>query len=271
MKYIKNILNEFKKRATKVDKRIRFVSSALILTSLLLVSTFFLFDKAPFFIILFVISGYILTSLSILEGIDKIEWLMLFLMPIALTVAFYLFYFLFPVRWLTRLPFIIIYGISIYAVLLCSNIFNVGVEKSLQLYRAAFSVNFFFQLLVAFLFFNTILSFKLNFLVNSLIVAVLSFLLAIHLIWTLKLDLKLERYIFLFAFFIALLLGELTSVLSFIPLKPIIFSLFLSATYYSLAGLIYNYVDQRLFKETIREFVTVWVVVLVIVFLSISW
>ena len=67
---------------------------------------------------------------------------MLFLLPILLSVAMYLFYFLFPVRWLTRIPFVLVYGISMYAVLLSSNIFNVGVEKNLQLFLA-FSLSHF--------------------------------------------------------------------------------------------------------------------------------
>jgi len=71
-------------------------------------------------------------------------------MPIVLSIAFYMFYFLFPVRWITRIPFIALYAIAIYATLLCSNIFSIGVEKSLQLYRAAFSINFLFQMFASF-------------------------------------------------------------------------------------------------------------------------
>ena len=82
---------------------------------------------------------------------------------------FLLFYFLFPTRWITRIPFIIFYSISVYAMFLVSNIFNVGVEKSLQLYRAAFSVNYFYQSLMVFLFANLILSLKLNFFLGGLL------------------------------------------------------------------------------------------------------
>jgi hypothetical protein len=53
-----------------------------------------------------------LTYFSILEGIEKIELLMLFFMPIVISIAFYISYFLFPARWLTRIPFVAIYAVS---------------------------------------------------------------------------------------------------------------------------------------------------------------
>ena len=141
---IKALRQFFEKRANKIDKRLRLVISVLVLGLLMLISTFFNFDKVFFFLPIFIVVTYLLSYFSLLEGIKKIGWFGLFLMPELVTVFFYLFYFLFPGRWLTRLPFIFIYEVSIYAVLLCANIFNVGVEKNLQLYRAPFSIHFFF-------------------------------------------------------------------------------------------------------------------------------
>ena len=192
-------------------------------------------------------------------------------MPVILSISFYLFYFLFPVRWLTRLPLVVLYTISVYAVFLSANIFNVGVEKSLQLYRAAFSINFFYQTVVMFLFTNALFSFKFNFIINASTVFLITFLLGFQLIWSVKLDLKIERIIILLAFLIALIIGQLTLVGSFVPIKPTILALFLSSSYYSISGLIYNHLDQRLFKETLKEFISVWIIVFVITFLSLRW
>ena len=159
-----------------IEKRVRFVISTFCMISLMLFSTFFLFDKVWLFIPFLIAAAYFFTFFSILEGIEKIEWLTLFLMPVLCTVAAYLFYFLFPVRWITRIPFIMIYGFSIYAILLTSNIFNVGVDRSLQLYRAAFSVNYFYQTLISFLIFNAIFSFKQNFIVNGLLAGLILYI-----------------------------------------------------------------------------------------------
>ena len=271
MKFLQVLIDFIQKRALKIEKRYRFVISAILLSSLMLLSTFFLYEKAIIFILTFFILGYLLTYFSLLEGVEQVEWFSLFLMPIILTISFYIFYFLFPGRWLTRLPFIILYGISIYAVLLCANIFNVGVEKSLQLYRAAFSINILFQMLVSFLLYNILLSFKLNFFFNGVGVGIISFLLGLQLIWTVRLNLSIERTIVLFSFIIALTLGELTIIGSFVPVKPAILSLFLTSSYYSVSGLIYSYIDQRLFKETVREYIAVWLVVFLLAVLSISW
>lgn len=270
-KYLQIFLKYFEKRAIKIEKRIRLVISVLILSSLLLFSTFFYFDKALYFIPILLFSSFVVCYFALLEDIYKMEWFGLFLMPIALTVFFYIFYFLFPGRWLTRLPFIFIYGISLYAILLCSNIFNVGVEKSLRLYRAAFSINFFYQSFLVFIVFNILFSLKELFLINMIVVGGAAFVLSLQLFWTIKLDQNLSKEIINYSLFMTILLTELSLVISFIPLRSTLAALFLTASYYSLGGVIYNYIDQKLFKETIREYIFVWIFVLIITLLSISW
>src|SRR3989338_6710004 len=228
---LKSLRQFFEKKAIKIDKRIRLVISVSILGLLMLFSTFFNFDKAPFFLPVFIIATYLLSYFSLLEGIKKIGWFGLFLMPELITLFFYLFYFLFPARWLTRLPFIFIYEVSIYAVLLCANIFNVGVEKNLQLYRAAFSINFFYQSLVSFLFYNVLFSFRYSFLVNVLGTGIGSFLLSLQLFWSIRLNQYFDREILVYSMFMALLMSEIGLLISFVPLRIPVYALFLTATY----------------------------------------
>lgn len=261
----------FEKKAVKIDKRLRLVISVLTLGLLMLFSTFFNFDKAHFFLPIFIVATYLLSYFSLLEGIKKIGWFGLFLMPELITLFFYLFYFLFPGRWLTRLPFIFIYEVSIYAVLLCANIFNVGVEKNLQLYRAAFSINFFYQAVVSFVFYNVLFSFRYNFLINMIGAGVSAFLLSLQLFWSIRLNRHLEKEVVIYSLFTVLLMMETVLIISFIPLKTPVYALFLTATYYSTTGVIHHYIDEKLFKETIREYVTVWIFVLAITLLSLNW
>ncbi len=268
---IKGLIQFIEKRAIKIDKRIRLVISVLILGLLMLFSTFFNFDKAIFFIPVFIIATYLLSYFSLLEGIKKIGWFGLFLMPELITLFFYLFYFLFPARWLTRLPFIFIYEISIYAVLLCANIFNVGVEKNLQLYRAAFSINFFYQAVVSYLFYNVLFSLKYNFAINMIGAGMGAFLLSLQLFWSIRLDRHLNREVLMYSIFTGLLMLEASLIVSFIPSRTAVYALFLTATYYSVTGIIHHHIDEKLFEETIREYVSVWVFVLVITLLSLSW
>lgn len=255
----------------KIEKRTRFIISTLILSALLLVSTFFFFDKAWFFIPIFILVSYGCTYFSVYEGVHGIEWATLFLMPILVTVSFYLFYFLFPIRWLTRIPFITFYSISVYAMFLVSNIFNVGVEKSLQLYRAAFSVNYFYQSLIVFLFANLILSLKLNLFLTGWLFFILGSVIATHLFWSIKLEMRLDRQVIQFGLLVGLILFQMGVIASFIPLQNSIMALVLSSVFYSIGGLIYLHLDKRLFKETVREYLFVLIFVLGIVILTINW
>jgi len=254
-----------------IEKRIRFVISTVSLTFLILLSTFFFFDKAVIFIPLLIVASYGVSFFSLYEGIEKIEWYTLFLMPVLLSVAMYLFYFLFPVRWITRIPFILTYGISMYATLLSSNIFNVGAEKNLQLYRAGFSVNYFIQTIVFFLMGNVLASFHWGFLANALIFGLISFAMSIQLYWSIKLDMHVSKEVLNHAWLTALLVSEGSLLLSFFPLQESIFALVVAVLYYCIAGLTHLHLDKRLFKHSVREYATILIVILAILFLSISW
>ncbi len=263
--------NKLINTSLKIEKRLRFVISTLLMSFLLLFSTFFYFDKAWVFVPLFILAAYILTYFSILEDIEKIEHLMLFIVPVIFTISFYLFYFLFPIRWLTRVPFVVLYAISFYAILLTSNIFNVGVEKSLQLYRAAFSVNYFYHAVIVFLISNTLFSLRASFITNGILTGIIFFPLVLQLFWSIKLNLFLEKDILYYALFNSLLLGQVAIVGSFIPFQPSVFALILTSSYYAFTGLITAHLDNRLFKQTVREFLIVFGVVLVIAILTLNW
>ncbi len=237
----------------------------------MLISSFFFFDKALYFVPLFFLAAYFLTYISLLYDIEKIEWFTLFIMPVLFTIAFYLFYLLFPVRWLTRLPFIGIYSFSFYAIVLTSNILNVGVEKSLQLYRAAFSVNYFYQTLVIFLSASVILSLHLNPVFNGILISFIAFLLALQLLWSVRLKIYLDKQIVHYSILIGIIVMQLTILLSFIPLKLSVAALCITAAYYSLCGLLYHYLEQKLFMQTIREYIIVSVFIFAIMILSIPW
>ncbi len=267
----KKYLLIFEKKIIKIEKRTRLVFSVLILSLLMLFSTFFYFDKVLFFLPLLIFFSFILSYLAILEKVKKINLFGLFFIPIVLTSFFYLSYFLLPSRWLTRLPFIIFYAISYYGVLLSSNIFNIGVEKSLQLYRAAFSVNYFYINLISFLGYSILFSFKQIFFINGLGVGIISYFLSLQLYWSIKLKKNLEFQEIKNAFLTSLIMLELGVLVSFVPLKNLVAALFLTASFYTISGLIYHFLDEKLFKETIREYIFVFLFVLIVVLLSLNW
>lgn len=254
-----------------IEKRLRFVIATLVLSGIMLTATFFLFDAFYIFLPILIIATFFFTFFAILDGIERVEWRMLFVIPILWSVASYLFYFLFPVRWITRLPFLFVYGVSMYAILLTSNIFNVGVGKSIQLYRAAFSVNYLYQTVLSFLLLNVLFSFKPHILIQALIVGVIFYLLSVQLYWSIKPKTYLENRLNHYAYATAVLMIQLTVLFSFLPIPATILSLFATACYYSLTGILHHYLDQKLFRQTIREYVFVAVFVLGMVLLSVTW
>lgn len=255
----------------RIEKRLRFVISTLVLVFLVLFSTFFQFNAALVFVPIIILASYFLTYFAIIEEIEKSEWFTLFVIPVVFTVSFYLFYFLFPVRWLTRVPFIVLYGISTYAILLTSNIFNVGVEKSLQLYRAAFSVNYFYQTVIIFLVSNIIFFVRGMFLLNGVVAGIITFPLSLQLYWSIKLNQTIDRDLLRYSLFTALIIAQIVIISSFVPLRPTIAALFTTVSYYSLSGLVTAFLDNRLFKNTIREYVFVFGFVLIIALLTLDW
>lgn len=259
------------KTFSHIGKRQRFIISTLLLTILYAVSTLFSFEEIYFFVPLIVLAVYICTAFSILEGLSKHEWLMLFIHPVYFAVVWYLFYFFVPQRWLTRLPFLVLYFVSTYAILLSQNIFNVGVSKSLQLFRAAFSVNYLFLTIGAFLSTSLIISLRLNFLFNGLLVFAAMYPLVLHMLWSVEPKDYISRQVLSYAFIISAVIGEAGLILSFMPTNQSIFALVLTCLFYSLTGTFQIYLQNALFKERIREFIFVAIFALSALFLTIKW
>ncbi len=255
----------------KVRKRYRVVFSTFFLSFFFLFSTFFFSGKFLLFLFLLIIFTYLAVYFSILEGIERVEWVMLFLMPVYVVAVLYVFYFMFPVRWLTRLPFLFIFGVSVYSMLLTSNILNEGVEKALQLYRAAFSINYLFQSIVVFLLGTVIYSFARGPFFNVFLIAILTYPLALQFVWSIKLNLSLEKEDFRYAVLLTLIPSEVAFLFSFAPLSAVVFGLLVSAFYYYTAGYIYLLIEKRLFPETLREFNIVLILVVIFLLLSLRY
>ena len=98
-----------------------------------------------------------------------------------------------------------------------------------------------------------------------------AFLLSLQLFWSIRLDRHLNKDVLTYSLFTALLMLEAGLIVSFIPSRTAVYALFLTATYYSVTGIIHHHIDEKLFEETIREYVSVWIFVLVITLLSLSW
>lgn len=213
----------------------------------------------------------ILTIWSLWEALGGIRWLTTLILPTLLTAAVGLFYFLLPTSWLSRLPVAAAFAVGMYALLLTENIFSVAAIRTIQLFRAASAVGFLLTLFIAFLLYDTIFSFRLDFWMNIVLVYIASWPLLFHGFWAVNLEEKVTSKLLLYSLALSLVLAEIGGVISFFPLTVAMSSLFLTTGMYVLLGLTQAYFAERLFRQTIWEYVGVGMVVLVIMILTARW
>jgi len=114
-------------------------------------------------------------------------------------------------------------------------------------------------------------SFHWGFLANGVVFGLLSGAMSLQLYWSIRLDMHVRREVLAHAWLTALLVAEASLLLSFFPLQESVFALVVSVLYYCTAGLTHLHLDERLFKHSIREYGTILIVILIILFLSANW
>ncbi len=245
-----------------LNKRQKIVISSALLTIGLLSTQLVDFNLRFRFLGGLAILAYILSFWSLWEGLNITKAFMLLILPTFFTVAVASFYFLLPVRWLTRLPVAAIFGLTFYLLLLAQNVFNVASLRTIPLYRAASTASFLFTLLSAF---------NLFFLWNGVAVMVVSFLLILQVLWTLEMEDKVSIAIIIQSFVLSLILGELALSFSFWPSPTTIWSLSLSSAMYVLLGLTTQHLRGKMTKRMMWEYLIIGVIVLLVNFFTTSW
>ena len=100
---------------------------------------------------------------------------------------------------------------------------------------------------------------------------ILGSVIAMHLFWSIKLELYFEKRLLSYAFFVGFILFETAILTSFVPLQSSVMALLLSTVFYCIGGLTYLYLDERLFKETVREYIIVLGFVVVLTVFTLVW
>lgn len=255
----------------KLSKRQQFVMAVLLLAAGLIATQLTSIEKRGEMVVGLGLASFILSIIVLREDLKGIEYLTLTILPTMFTVAVAFFYFLLPVRWLTRLPTAFLYAFGMYAILLTENIYNVAAERSIQLLRAAHSVGFLITLVTVFLLFDTVLSFHLNPFLNLLLVFVISFPLVLQSLWSIVLENKLSSEVLQGSLVASLSFSQIAYILSFWPINTTIFSLFLTTIFYCLTGILREKLIDRLFPKTLREFLGVVLITFIVVLLTTRW
>lgn len=255
----------------KLNKRKKFIITAIVLTlGLLAIHLTGITWRYPALVILAVLT-YFLSAWSLKEGLNGVEWLTVLTLPVLFTISVGLFYFLTPTSWWARVPIIILYGGGIYGLLLTENIFSVAAMRTIQLVRSAHAVSFLLTLATSFFIYNVIFSFRQPVWVNFIAVLLFSFPLILQGLWCINLEPRIEKNLWLKTVALSLVMGEMALVFSFWPVSVAVGSLSLTTTLYIALGLTQQYLNERLFKKTINEYIAVGVAVLIVILLTTRW
>lgn len=258
-------------KLVKISKRQQFVGVVLLL-SLGMIATQLIGGGLQIEVVaVLAVVSYILSMFVLREQLTGWEFVTLLVLPTFYTVAVYTFYFLLPTRWLTRLPIVALYAIGMYAVLLTENIYNVAAERNIQLLRAAHSVGFLLTLVTVFFLTDTLLSLHLPFYLNGFLFSAINFLLVLQALWSMELTSFISRKTWVGSLVISLILGEIALIFSFWPIRITIEALFLTTIFYSMVGMTQQYLVDRLFSKTIREFIAVVAFVFAVVIITTRW
>lgn len=254
-----------------IGKRRRFLITSLILSGgFIALQTIASTYRFPGIALLGAMT-LLLFTWSLWEGIGRNATLLVLVLPFFFTVGVGLFWFLLPSSVFARIPIVIFYGIGIYALSLTANIYTVSAIRTIALLRAAKGIGFVLTLVTSFLVLDTILSLKPGQIVGSIIVFVSVFLLFIQGLWVSGVEKNLDKQIVLSSAIFSLVLAEVFIVLYFWPTTVVVGSLFLTTVIYILLGLGQARLEQLLFSQTTRDYLTVGLLVLIGMFLATRW
>lgn len=257
-----------------LDKRKKIILATCLITAALVLSTqtvYFLFLKYRLLLILGSVT-YLLSLWALWEGMSRIKSVMLLLLPVSFTLAVAYFYFLLPVRWLTRIPVAVAFGLSFYILLLAQNVFNVSSIRTIPLYRAASTTAFLFTIITSVFVFQVLHAVMLPFYWNGLAVFFVSFMLLLPMLWSIEME-KISAKIVVYAIALSLIVGEGALVLSFWPIPPnsLMWAIALGSVFFILLGVTLDVFREKLGRREVLSWMGFGLFVLAVILLTTSW
>ncbi len=252
-------------------KRVRFIISSILLSLGLLATQLVSVDIRPFAIGLFFLATYCMSAWALAPTINGVEWITIVPFPAFYALSVSLFYFLLPGNLFSRLAIITLFGIGMYALYLSSNIFAFGKIKTIQLLRAAHAVSSVFLFLLSLFIFNFIFSLRLHPIFNFLSIALSMFIPILCATWSVNLEPKVTKKVVYISVFFSLLLAEIGLGMSFLPVGLWTVSVYLTAMVYVGFGIVQNYLIDRLFAQTLREYLWLTGFVTLVLLFLINW
>lgn len=250
-----------------LNKRQKFVLAVLILSAGVFFSEYFTGLKLLVISLVLAFATDILLLLILKKDIRRTFFGPILILPFFFTLAFPFFYALVPERLLSRLIITIIYAFGLYSLFLTQNIFAVSGIRTINLLRSARIVAFVITLLVFYFLVNFIFSLRLPVLLTPIAIFPIAYLMNIQSLWTYTLDTAQIKAISFFSLVISVCILQLSFVLILWPVNASIYSLFLTGIFYTYSGLCHAWLERRLFKGILWEYI--WVGFISVLFLVI--
>lgn len=254
-----------KKRSTK---RRKFLLVSVLLSIGLLIVQRLPVESRYSAIAFFAVASYLLTAWSLFKDLQGVNWIVNLILPTMYPVSVALFYFLLPQAAATRTIVVGLFGVSMYGLLLTSNIFAVASIRTIQLLRAARAVGFLLSILTSAFLFHVIFSLRVAWWMVGLLVFVVSLPLLWQGTWSYVVSNTIKRE-FYYAMAGSLVMAEMAVALSFWLISVPLASVVLAMGMYVSLGLFQHDLEGRLFNRTIQEYLGFAGIVFVVVTMAV--
>ena len=245
-------------------RREKFVIVSVLLSLGLLATQYIPLDWRYLGTAVFFILSYFSSVWALSDDLQAHEWLTIMPFPALYATSVALFYFLLPEMFWSRLAIVAVFGVGMYALFLTSNIFSVAKGRTIQLLYAAHAVALFFIMITSLLFSNVIFSLRLPFYFNAGLLFASHFPLVLMSFWSIELKQKIEKEIVLYSLIFTLILTEMGTLFSFLPMQIWNQALFIMSFLYVGLSVLQSFFKGRLFKNTINEYNLVAILMLVL-------
>lgn len=253
------------------NKRQKFVLSVFLLSVGLFFAQFFtgaeLIASAVFLAIMTVLFLFFILQ----EDIKGTFYYPIFILPLLYSFSFILFYPLVPPRLIFKVILTGLYAFGLYSLFLTENIFAVSAIRTINLLRSARIVSFVLTILILFFLINFIFSLRLPVLLTPLPIFIVVFIMNFQSLWTYSLDRSHIREISLYSLFISVCLMQLAYILTLWPVNAAIYSIFLTGIFYTFSGVAHAWIERRLFKSVLWEYIWVGFLSILMLILFSEW
>ncbi len=272
-----------------MSKRTKFIIVSVILAFSLWLTTLASVDYRFSLYLAVSALAYILSVWVLFDDLKGFEWITLMVLPTMFTLGSGLFSNFLPtivprmfgqafqlessilLAGIFRIAYFALFAVGMYGVLLIENIFSVASIRTIQLFRAAKSVNFILTLVSSLFFYTVALSFKLPFWWVMSMVFVSSFILCFPSLWAVDLKSDLIKAATRYSLAVSWIAALSSMALSFWPVKPFMGGLMLTALMYGLLGIMEQRLSSRVYMESLVEYGVTVAIIMTIGFLTTSW